>query len=144
MKQPHRRLALSYARKSLSSTVPGIRSKISTGHYCPHGHSIAAPSIAAFHCCAAIIPQFGDQCVCAWGMGEITMTDSEGWKERRTQLLRYRIMEHETTDPVAARLLLDIILDLEAELERSPQSVGLDATGASTHPRSLYRKRIYA
>ena len=31
MKQLHRRLALSYARKSLSSTVPGMRSKISTG-----------------------------------------------------------------------------------------------------------------
>ena len=72
------------------------------------------------------------------------MTDSEGWKERRTQLLRYRIMEHETTDPVAARLLLDIILDLESELEGSPQSVALDATGASTHRRSLYGKRIYA
>jgi hypothetical protein len=39
-KQPHRRLALSYARSELSSTVPGMRSKISTGHYCPHGHSI--------------------------------------------------------------------------------------------------------
>ena len=37
-KQPHRRVALSYARGSLSSTVPGMRSKISTEHYCPHGH----------------------------------------------------------------------------------------------------------
>ena len=59
----------------------------------------------------------------AWG--DITMTDSEGWKERRNQVVRYRVMEHETTDPLAARLLHDIVLDLEAELEGSPQSVGL-------------------
>jgi hypothetical protein len=55
------------------------------------------------------------------------MTDSEGWKERRNRVARYRVMEHETTDPLAARLLHDIVLDLEAELEGSPQSVGLDA-----------------
>ena len=59
----------------------------------------------------------------AWG--DITMTASEGWKERRIQVARYRVMEHETTDPLAARLLHDIVLDLEAELEGSPQSVGL-------------------
>jgi hypothetical protein len=64
-----------------------------------------------------------------WGqsMGDITMTDSESWKERRNQVERYRVMEQETTDPLAARLLHDIVLDLEAELEGSPQSVGLDA-----------------
>ena len=44
------------------------------------------------------------------------MTDSD-WKERRNQVARYRAMEHETTDPLAARLLHDIVLDLEAELE---------------------------
>jgi hypothetical protein len=60
-------------------------------------------------------------------MGGITMTDSESWKERRNQVARYRMMEQETTDPLAARLLHDIVLDLEAELERSPESVGLDA-----------------
>ena len=60
-------------------------------------------------------------------MGDITMTDSESWKERRNQVARYRVMEQETTDPLAARLLRDIILDLEAELEGSPQSVHLDA-----------------
>ena len=54
------------------------------------------------------------------------MTDSESWKERRNQVARYRV-EQETTDPLAARLLHDIVLDLEAELEGSPQSVGLDA-----------------
>jgi hypothetical protein len=57
-------------------------------------------------------------------MGDITMTDSESWKERRNQVARYRVMEQETTDPLAARLLRDIILDLEAELEGS---VHLDA-----------------
>lgn len=55
------------------------------------------------------------------------MTDSESRKELRKQVARYRAMEQETTDPLAARLLRDIVLDLEAELEISPQSVGLDA-----------------
>ena len=50
------------------------------------------------------------------------MTDSESWKERRNQVARYRAMEQETTDPLAAHLLHDIVLDLEAELERLPQS----------------------
>jgi len=68
------------------------------------------------------VPALG---VRAWG--EITMTDRERWKERRNQVARYRVMEQETTDPLAARLLHDIVLDLEAELEGSPQSVGLDA-----------------
>ena len=52
----------------------------------------------------------------AWG--DIIMTDSENWKEPRNQVARYRVMEQETTDPLAARLLRDIVLDLEAELER--------------------------
>ena len=61
------------------------------------------------------------------GWGDIIMTDSEWWKERRNQVARYRAMEQETTDPLAARLLHDIVLDLEAELEGLRQSVGLDA-----------------
>ena len=60
-------------------------------------------------------------------MGDTTMTDSERRKECRNQVERYRILAQETTDPIAARLLHDIVLDLEAELEGSPQSVGLDA-----------------
>ena len=55
------------------------------------------------------------------------MTDSESRKERRNQVARYRAMAQETTDPLAACLLRDIVLDLEAELEGSPESVGLDA-----------------
>ena len=60
----------------------------------------------------ANVPVLG---VRAWG--DIIMTDSENWKERRNQVARYRAMEQETTDPLAARLLRDIVLDLEAELE---------------------------
>ncbi len=55
------------------------------------------------------------------------MTDSESWKERINQVARYRAMEQEITDPLAARLIHDIVLDLEAELEELRQSVGLDA-----------------
>jgi len=60
-------------------------------------------------------------------MGDITMADIESWKERQNLVARYRTMERETTDPLAARLLRDIVLDLEAELEESPQGVGRDA-----------------
>jgi hypothetical protein len=70
----------------------------------------------------ANIPALG---VRAWG--DITMADSESRKERRNQVERYRVMAQETTDPLAACLLRDIVLDLEAELEGSPESVGLDA-----------------
>ena len=55
------------------------------------------------------------------------MTDSDGWNERRNRVERYRILAQETTDPMAARLLHDIVLELEAELQRPPQRVGLDA-----------------
>ena len=54
------------------------------------------------------------------------MTDSD-WKERRNQVARYRAMEREPPDPLAARLLHDIVMDLEAELEDLRQSIGLDA-----------------
>ena len=64
------------------------------------------------------------------------MTDSERWKERRNQVERYRVMQQETTDPLAARLLHDIVLDLEAQLEQSPQSVSLDAAFGAIAARS--------
>jgi hypothetical protein len=38
------------------------------------------------------------------------------------QLARYRKMHDETTDPLALRLLGDIILDLEAELRSDEQA----------------------
>ncbi|MBR0809416.1 hypothetical protein JQ636_38300 [Bradyrhizobium japonicum] len=44
------------------------------------------------------------------------MTDSER-KERVDRLERYRVLEGETTDPLAVRLLHDIVEELEAELE---------------------------
>ena len=55
------------------------------------------------------------------------MADIESWKERQNLVARYRRMEQETTDPLAARLLRDIVQDLEAELEGSPQGVGREA-----------------
>lgn len=48
-------------------------------------------------------------------MGDITMTDSE--RKERVDLERYRVLEGETTDPLAACLLHDIVEELEAELE---------------------------
>jgi hypothetical protein len=68
--------------------------------------------------------------------GDLTMTDSESWKERRNQVEQYRVMQQETTDPLAARLLHDIVLDLEAQLEQSPQSVSLDAAFGAIAARS--------
>jgi len=44
------------------------------------------------------------------------MTDRESWNERRDQVARYRLMEQETTDPLAAALLHDIVSELEANL----------------------------
>ena len=55
------------------------------------------------------------------------MPEDYDWKERRDRVERYRILEQETTDPIAARLLHDIVLDLEAELKGSLQSVAIDA-----------------
>jgi hypothetical protein len=60
-------------------------------------------------------------------MGDITMTDRESWNERRDQIARYRVLEQETTDPLAVRLLHDIVLELEADLEESADGVEADA-----------------
>jgi hypothetical protein len=53
----------------------------------------------------------------AWG--DITMTDTEMWRERRAQLTRYRVLEQETTEPLAALLLHDIVLELQADMKES-------------------------
>jgi hypothetical protein len=37
--------------------------------------------------------------------------------ELREMIMRYRVMEEETSDPIAVRLLHDIIADLETELD---------------------------
>jgi hypothetical protein len=44
------------------------------------------------------------------------MTGSD-WKERRDQVERYRVLERETTEPLAALLLHGIVLELEADLK---------------------------
>jgi len=51
------------------------------------------------------------------------MPEDHDLKERRNRVERYRILEQETTDPIAARLLHDIVLDLEAEFKGSPQTL---------------------
>jgi hypothetical protein len=43
------------------------------------------------------------------------MTDPGFSREQQNRIDRYRAMEREVTDPLAARLLHDIVLDLEAE-----------------------------
>ena len=53
------------------------------------------------------------------------MTDSE-WKERWHEVERFRLMALETTDLVAAALLRDIVLDLEADLN---ELVDVEAQG---------------
>ena len=50
------------------------------------------------------------------------MTDRER-KMRRDLLERYRVLEEETTDPLAAGLLHDIVLELEAELKMAATAV---------------------
>jgi hypothetical protein len=59
------------------------------------------------------------------------MTKPENWKEHRDQVERYRALERETTDPLAARLLHDIVTDLEDELERWPKH-GMDSQRRSS------------
>jgi hypothetical protein len=54
------------------------------------------------------------------------MTKPENWKEHRDRVERYRALERETTDPLAARLLHDIVADLEGEFERWPKQ-GIDS-----------------
>ena len=50
------------------------------------------------------------------------MTDSER-KERRDQVERFRVLRQETTEPLAALLLHDIVLELEAELVGDPSTL---------------------
>jgi hypothetical protein len=55
------------------------------------------------------------------------MAGTESWKERRDQIARYRVLEQETTDPLAARLLHDIVLELEGDLDEPLDGVGTNA-----------------
>jgi hypothetical protein len=46
------------------------------------------------------------------------MVTDTGFDERESEIARYRILEQEVTDPLAARLLHHIVLELEADLTR--------------------------
>jgi hypothetical protein len=60
------------------------------------------------------------------------MTDKE-WKERWHEVERFRLMAQEATDPVATALLVDIVLDLEADLDElvDVEARGLPQLGGS-------------
>jgi hypothetical protein len=61
------------------------------------------------------------------------MTDREKWKERWDQVARYRLMEQETTDPLAVGLLRDIVSELEGEMdEQRTGPLGLSLLGPET------------
>jgi hypothetical protein len=46
------------------------------------------------------------------------MTDNDERRaELRERLMRYRILERETTDPIASRFLHDIVSELEGDLD---------------------------
>src|SRR5277367_6336270 len=71
----------------------------------------------------------------------MTMASSEDWKERRDQVARYRAMEQETTDPLAAGLLRDIVSDCEAETEERPSApcdLALEPGMIEFHGRSVW------
>jgi hypothetical protein len=64
-------------------------------------------------------------------MGSNTdMAGTESWKQRAAQVARYRMLEQETTEPLAALLLRDIVLELEADLTKPGES----AEGADRSP----------
>jgi hypothetical protein len=46
------------------------------------------------------------------------LTENESQEELREKIMRYRVLEDETTDPLAARLLREILSDLEADLNK--------------------------
>ena len=60
-------------------------------------------------------------------MGDITMTDTKTWKERRAQVTRYRVLGRKTTEPLAVLLLHDVVLELEADL-KEPERDGVEKT----------------
>lgn len=48
--------------------------------------------------------------------------DNNLLEERAAQLMRYRLLLEDVTDPLAARLMGDIIKELETELENAAPS----------------------
>jgi len=55
------------------------------------------------------------------------MAGTESRKERVDQVARYRMLKQETTDALAALLLRDIVLELEADLEEPAEGADTDA-----------------
>jgi hypothetical protein len=51
--------------------------------------------------------------------------------ERKIQIARYRLLEQEVTDPLAASLLHDIVVELEADLLEEANS---DSSSLSLRP----------
>jgi hypothetical protein len=58
------------------------------------------------------------------------MAGTESWKQRADEVARYRVLEQETTEPLAALLLRDIVLELEADLRKPVESAD-SADGSS-------------
>jgi hypothetical protein len=55
----------------------------------------------------------------AYSSRESKMAELDGQEsELRNDLMRFRAMEAEATDPIALHFLRDIVVDLEAELDR--------------------------
>src|ERR1700759_799936 len=50
-------------------------------------------------------------------LGGCKMTDSDSWEARQLAVQRYRDMQRETTDPLAYRMLGDIIVEMQADLD---------------------------
>jgi hypothetical protein len=57
-------------------------------------------------------------------------------REQEVQIARYRLLEREVTDPLAASLLHIIILELEADLQtdRVHGSIGVSTSGVCERP----------
>jgi hypothetical protein len=53
-------------------------------------------------------------------MNEHKLPDHER-KELEERVMRFRLMEGEVTDPLAARLLRDIITELETDLQQTAE-----------------------
>jgi hypothetical protein len=61
------------------------------------------------------------------------VVDAEYFKERQILIDRYRVLEREVTDPLAALLLHDIVLDLETQVGEERQSPAAPHPDATKH-----------
>jgi hypothetical protein len=67
------------------------------------------------------------------------MVTERKFKEQEVQIARYRLLEREVTDPLAASLLYIIVSELEAD----PQADRETSTGyPSAAPASVYRSPL--